>query len=335
MGKYIFSLLILMLALSSCEQIIEFPQKENDMLTVCAVAVTGQPLEVHVSKSVPVDKVPNFYDRGFDVYTKESKEFYDNNVLIRDAVVELSVNGVAKCKLHFNEESLCYQCDYVPHAGETLSLTVSAEDYPQAHCTTTVPETASELSDIEYEVYYDKAATPQEREEANRGRDWDQYGADSIMTISFQFEDPVSIENYYRLRVRSVGKFKSMFSQTADSYTACDVFSSNDPIFYDIDLKKGYGSWSAFFSNVFDDHLIDGKNYHLTVNSRKRIDPETFTIIELQSISPDLYYFLKTMQIYRISTDDCYQTPVGLYCNVVNGWGYFGAINTHSYTIVR
>ncbi len=40
-----------------------------------------------------------------------------------------------------------------------------------------------------------------------------------------------------------------------------------------------------------------------------------------------MYYFLKSMQLYRIATDDIYSTPVGLYGNIDNGWGIMGALS--------
>ena len=335
MKNSIITMMLSVLLLSSCEKILEYPTDDQNRLTVCAVAVTGQSLEVHVSTSLSVDQVPNFYDRGYEAFIRDSRAFYDEYSLVKDATVELSVNGVHTCNLTYHPDSLTYRCDYVPRAGETLTLTITAEGYPQAQCTTTVPKTAVDIKDIDYEVYYDKAASFAEREEANWGLDWDQYGADSIMTISFSFKEPMGEKNYYRLNVRSAGMYISLLSKKP-GYTACDVYTSSDPIFYDIDLKKGYGSWPAFFSNVFDDHLIDGKDYRVTVNSRKRLDLETFTIIQLQSISSDLYYFLKAYQAYRVSGSDIYEAPVWIYSNVTNGWGYFGAINNeHTHTIYR
>ena len=97
-----------------------------------------------------------------------------------------------------------------------------------------------------------------------------------------------------------------------------------------ISLKSGsitYGDWQAGFSNVFDDHLFDGQEYTFTVESRKRNGDNPHVILELQTISQDLYYFLKSYLVFRISTDDVYMTPIGLYSNIKDGWGILGSLS--------
>ncbi|MCI5491108.1 MAG: DUF4249 domain-containing protein, partial [Prevotellaceae bacterium] len=56
-------------------------------------------------------------------------------------------------------------------------------------------------------------------------------------------------------------------------------------------------------------------------------------ILELQSISKDLYLYLKSMQIYERRTDDVFASPVSIYTNVRNGWGIFGSMSSYPQTI--
>lgn len=322
-----------LLLLCGCETNLPFSQPDDEQININAVAVTGQELRVHVSRTLPISEGPNFYFLDYGSFCEEINKFYKSDMAIVNARVTLTVNGSQSVPMTYDADSLCYRCSYVPQAGDRLGLTVSAEGYETATASTVVPAQAMELSDMSYEVFYSQAATQEQRDFSHITTDYDEFGADSVMTIKFHFQDPPGERNYYRLVVRSVGEFKSILGQTL--YTLCDVFTSADPVFHDSELTKGYGSWDAYFSNVFDDHIFDGQQYGITVNSRKRNEAVNYTIVELQSISPELYYYLKSMQQYRISTDDAFTTPIGIYGNVSNGWGVLGSVNKHTYIIRR
>ncbi|MBQ2563177.1 MAG: DUF4249 family protein, partial [Muribaculaceae bacterium] len=94
-----------------------------------------------------------------------------------------------------------------------------------------------------------------------------------------------------------------------------------------------FSDWEAGFSNVFDDHLFNGENYTFTVETRKRYGDNAHVELELQSLSRDMYYFLKSYLLFRISTDDVYMTPVGLHSNIANGWGIFGTLSYDTHVI--
>ncbi len=110
-------------------------------------------------------------------------------------------------------------------------------------------------------------------------------------------------------------------------YSVSDNFTSDDIIFLDNQLSKPYGDWEAGMSNVFDDHLFDGQDYTFTVETRKRYGDKARVIVELEALNADLFYFLKSYMLYRISTDDAYLTPIGLYSNIDNGWGILGTLS--------
>ena len=112
-------------------------------------------------------------------------------------------------------------------------------------------------------------------------------------------------------------------------YVCVDHFTSSDILFYDANLKKSYGTTPANFSNVFDDNMINGKKYVFVVESRKRRDSEItpYVIVELQQLSPDMYYYMKDIELFRISDFDLYVDPIQISSNVKGGWGVFGAMS--------
>jgi hypothetical protein len=332
MIKKLITYIVLLALLCACEETIPFNESVQNEINIFALAVTGQNFKAYISHNLPIDQGPNFYYLDYSSFCDETETFFKEELVMENANAIIRVNGSASYPLTFNQSELYYSCDYIPNEGDVIEIQVRAEGYPEASAQTKVNKSL-ELSDLQYSVYYDEAASKEEHEWMKRFSDYDVYGADSVMAISFSFQDPAGAKNYYRLKVRSVGEYLGFLNDTC--YCVSDVFTSTDPIFHDSQLIKGYGSWEPYFSNVFDDHLIDGDQYTVNVHSRKRAESPSYTIIELQSISRDLYYFLKSMQLYRISTDDVYSTPIGIYGNIDNGWGIFGSVSKNTYVINR
>ena len=162
-------------------------------------------------------------------------------------------------------------------------------------------------------------------------------------------------QHYYRLRVRSERDVHGISGHIGEdgnpvfeeknyyAYQMQDVYFSNDEIFVDKRLSKGYGGWKPYFSNVFDDSLISTGGHTFTLDSPKmpRIIFGSMTsssksqntplppqvMIELQAISPELYHYLKSAELYRLTYNDAYAEPVQIYGNVEGGWGIFGALS--------
>lgn len=329
MERKLFLSLIALLVLTGCEQTIPFDTKAKRELTVYALAVDDQQFQAYISQSRTIVDGPNFYHLDFEGFSRETTAYFSDSLVVANAKATLRVNGSQSYDLTFVPDSLYYKCDYTAHRGDYLAIDVEAAGFPLVSSQCTVAP-AVEITSMSHVTYYDRAASSEEHEWMKSMYDYDVYGADSITTVTFSFHDPAETRNYYRLRVRSVGQYSTL---TGKRYSVCDVFTSSDPVFNDRQLTVGYGSWQPYFSDVFDDALFNGKTYTITVNSRNRAEEPAYTIVELQSISPDLYYFLKSMQLYRISTDDIYSTPIGLYGNIDNGWGILGALSYSRHVI--
>ncbi|MFA7136482.1 MAG: DUF4249 family protein, partial [Bacteroidales bacterium] len=106
-----------------------------------------------------------------------------------------------------------------------------------------------------------------------------------------------------------------------------------DIIFKDEQLNKGYRGWPAYFSNIFSDHLFNGKDYEFIVESRLRKGDEgtNYIVVELQSITKELYYYLKSIMLYRITEQDAYTEPISIYSNIEDGWGILGAVSSDTH----
>ncbi len=329
MRRKLFLSLIALLVLTGCEETIPFDTKTNRELTVYALAVDGQQFQAYIAQSRTIADGPNFYYLDYSDFSRQASTYFADSLVIRKADATLTVNGTESYKLTYVPDSLCYKCDYIAHSGDHLALDVDASGFAQvsSQCTVTAPV---KIDDMSYYTYYDEAASAEQHDWVRQAYGYDIYGADSVTTITLSFHDPAETRNFYRLRVRSVGEYSSI---TGKRHSVCDVYTSSDPVFNDRQLTKGYGSWQAYFSDVFDDAIFNGKTYTITVNSRKRAEEPAYTIVELQSISPDLYYFLKSMQLYRISTDDIYTTPIAIFSNIDNGWGILGTLSYSRHVI--
>ncbi len=160
---------------------------------------------------------------------------------------------------------------------------------------------------------------------------------DTIARITLRITDPANTTDYYRLKVRSAGILNEI-------YIFKDSFSSDDVLFKNVSLHKGYQGWTAGMSNVFNDNLINGKTYEFTVESRLRetrpvteegmVDPENkWIVVELQSISAEFFNYLNSVWLYRITDRDAYSEAVQIYSNVTDGYGIVGALATEKHII--
>lgn len=71
---------------------------------------------------------------------------------------------------------------------------------------------------------------------------------------------------------------------------------------------------------------LDGQSYTFTVDTRLRRGDDYGVSVELQSITKDLYFYLKSFMYFNTADiDDPYAETIQIYSNVDNGWGILGA----------
>lgn len=310
-------LLCLIAFLIGCEKILEFDGEiTKPKITVNAVATTDTVFIAAISRSeFFMDFIPERYLQSrYQEYVLENAE------------ATITVNGSDIYPMQYNPESLNYESTYIPAEGDEILLNVSAPDLESVQSVVVVPG-KGDLEILSNEILYSENYFVYD--------DWtDPFAHDTIMRITARITDPPGETNYYRLKVRSEGyvKYTIVYTPGVDSasyegYETSDVFSSADVIFKDDRLVERYRGWPAGFSNVFDDHLFDGKDYTFTVESRMRRGSNQQVVVELQSITRGLFNYLKSMMLYRITDQDSYTESVQIYSNITGGYGIFGALN--------
>ena len=308
-------LLSLIAFLSSCEKIIEFEGEiTNPKITVNAVATPDTVFVAGISRGLFFTVV---------IPEKSWESLYPDFVL-ENAEATITVNGMDTYPMQFNPENLNYESTYIPAEGDEILLNVSAPDLEPVQSRVIVP-VKGELEILKKEVFYS--------ENYMAFDDWMDISAlDTIMRITVKITDPPGESNYYRLKVRSIGYYLDT-SSGDEGYRMSDVFSSADVIFKDERLVKRYWGWPAGFSNVFDDHLFDGKEYEFTVETRMRWGTDQHVVVELQSITRELYNYLKSVMLYRITDQDSYTESIQIYSNVNGGYGILGALNGEKHVL--
>ena len=333
MGEAAICFPILIIALfTSCEKEIEFNTQYENGIAVYAVAIPNDPFSLKISRSFTVNDNPKMIFSNYSAYYKEIDSLYRSQIVIKDATAEILVNNKDRYTLHYNTESpYDYSCDYIPKEGDNIAISVKAPDYKDVYATAKV-ETPQKIDIVKTEILnkeneYDGSLT--------YGDPREEFGVDTVMLITMKIKDDPSMHNFYRLRIRGVaeGEEEMLPGYSHEYYNISDLFTSDDIIFMDSQLTKSYAGMKAGMTNVFDDHLFNGQEYTFTVETRKRFGKNARVIVDLQSISQDLYYFLKSYMLFRISTDDVYTTPVGIYSNIENGWGIFGTLSSDQHVI--
>lgn len=325
--RYIISVLALFVAITGCEKVLDFDKGDLlvDGLTINSLAVADTVFTAYISRAYTFDKMSAF--TGSDFWMLEYAmygsydEFYKDSAVVKDAAVQLTVNESEKYVMEYDPVSYSYKSTYTPVEGDHLKLSVEHKDYPVAYSDVEVPE-KEKVEVVSCEKIYSKKSAVH-----FSGIFSDYRGKDSVARITLRILDPVEQKNFYRLKVR--GYAQSINSYGRIKYMHNDVYTSADIIFKDDALTKGYRGWPAYFSNIFTDQLFNGKNYEFTVESRLRNgEPgSNYVVVELQSITKELYYYLKSTMLYRITEQDTYTEPIIIHSNIEDGWGILGGVS--------
>lgn len=340
--------MLLSTLLSGCERTLELEDSANeaaDHLTINAVAVAGNTLKVYLSHAYLVDKAPSmqYFDYDHATYQKDdgtldytSNEYYQKTA-VRDAKVEAEVNG-QPAVISWSETENCYQGSYVVKEGDHITVTASIGNQ-EAKAETTVPA-CPHIEVVEHEVLPENPYIQM---------DGLSFVTDTIMRVTCRISDTGG-NQYFRLRIRGERSLQTVFwssgvEHNAYYYMMQDVFFSSDELFADNRLASSFGGWPSFFSNVFDNSKLDGGSRAFVVYSPKvpatgrsvlsgdeLWEDETPSVparvmVELQAITPELYRYLKSVELYRITESDAFSEPVQIYSNVKDGWGILGAMS--------
>ena len=350
--KKTFSLLCAGLVgmLTACETIlpVDIPEDEKWGITLNAVASPDTTFKAYVTHCYPNTEAPeyawNYTIIGGDYLVRDPERQYlysmlykyyaesplpfnieENYKLIKestlaDADVELTVNGKTVYPMRYDTLMLCFQSDYTPVIGDRLEVRINYSEGKQTMARTEIPRSQKlEIVEVETELSEKEEFIREPELGYNKG----------YVKMKLRLHDPANEKNYYRLVVRGIRKNtgnKQMYCEV------CDAFQSSAPIFRDERLTTGWDIWPAYFSNVFDDTLINGESYEFEVKAYAlgvTYDNLWSTYeVSLQSITEDYYRYLKSLQLYKISTlNTTFSEGVYIHSNNEGGWGLLGGIS--------
>ena len=330
---------------SACEKEVEFNAPDGEAardVTINAVAIEGEPLRVFLNRAYSVGQAPLLnigYEYGLsnnDALVDYLTDDYYKKTAIHDAEVKVVVNGQQNYTLALDGTSLSYTCDYRPKEGDRIE--VRAEGLSVE--TIVPPKPRIEI--LDYEIL---------AENPYKVMNGMKYDTDTIMRIKCRIPES-STGQYYRLRVRGEKKITIRDDSIAyyAYYKTQDIFFSDDVLFADNRLTEGFGGWPTFFSNVFNNTLIVQNGHTFIIDSPKpninaavqpsrtydweamrqqvnEPDIPARVMVELQALSPELYRYLKSVELFRITENDAFSEPVQIYSNVEGGWGILGALS--------
>ncbi|MDA3927806.1 MAG: DUF4249 domain-containing protein [Prolixibacteraceae bacterium] len=214
---------------------------------------------------------------------------------------------------------------------KTYRMEIESATYGNSSCETTIPEpVANIILKTEFE------------ETTNNNRNY--YKAN----FKLSFSDPADEENYYRIILTEIKGQKTHFVDDSLDHTIYihNSFGGNrmnteDPIFFY--EKNNANSFVVGETDnnygIFTDESINGKDYELSFSASFNPDPAYIDTtngefiqyeVLLQSISKDMYYYLKSIDQQEIMYEFPFAEPIPIYTNVENGIGILGSYSSTS-----
>ena len=206
-----------------------------------------------------------------------------------------------------------------PDSGSIYSLEVD------------VPGFSTVKSTVEFPVF-----TPIEKIDTLTQKTLDDNWESQYLQAKIKIKDPPGEENFYRIRVlRRDGYYAGSKQDPYSSENPIIITPFNqfhvefDPIMLPAEDNELFGNYIFNQYGIFSDELIAGKEYDLTLKFfESGFDQEYFEfyiyLIELYSISKDLYLYLKSLSAHYTTDGDFISEPVIVYTNIQNGLGIVG-----------
>ena len=306
----IISFTLGLLVFVSCEKEIEFNGEiSSPMIVVNSYVSPDSAIYAHLTKS------------KFFLSSKEGFEYIDN------ADVSVFVNRIFREKLNFTANGL-YTGNLKPLIGDTIQLIVEVEGYEQVESTTIVQSRANVLSVDTTLVKYT-----------------DTYNSGEVIYFNLKIKDQADEKNYYRLTAKIRNEILIEDSLFVDEYFtnfALEGFDSQSGSI--IDLFEN--SMNTKDHHLITDDLFNGKElvFKISTGFYRRVVPEQdepkdiatndnneYIILNLQTISKDMYLYLKSKESAEQVLNNFFTEPVQIYNNINNGIGIFGSYANNEY----
>lgn len=358
--KYYTYIIVLLLGVlsTSCERTIDFVDTSEAIkhnLTINAVASEGSRLGVYLNRTYSLNDVPilpytfgyeQIFNYSVDWAAWRKNDFYKYTAVL-DAHVEAVVNGSERYELTLAADTLGYWTDYKPQVGDHIKITATVGG-EEAFAEATIPA-KPKIEVLEHELitetdtimrlkcrildpggeHFYRLRVRSEREVPLPLYAIYPYSGGPVLVdtyILYRFDNGFSSEDLLFIR-------KNPYDEENTNSSFSDTFNNNLFIGHDytfsIDVKKVF--YRREYVQVWYEHLdspdimeqmgILGKD---KIEDAYRLPPRV--LIELQAITPDYYKYLKSVEFYKDSQEDK-ESSVGIYYNVQNGFGIFGAFS--------
>ena len=248
--------------------------------------------------------------------------------IINNAHIEVSVNGEKIGTMTFkgsvNEEAV-YEIPHTVRSGDRVRISATCSGYEAASAETQVPRGTPIV------------AVDTVTKKGN-------YNINKCLCVNIGFSDNAAEDNYYQVRVKKILWVRSQEDTTKIMRQVYNVRLQSEDVVFGSSANKdnpifGYNNKIV---GVFDDHLINGKDYTVKVFSSEIFSGSSVAgrndtlEVYLNTVSRDYYLFQKTYLAYINNNDfsDIFGEPVQIYSNVVGGIGLVGGVAESKETIV-
>ncbi len=322
--KFLIVILSLLMMISiSCETILDFKGKDiKPKIVLYSIVIPDSVITVRLGSSMPV------FDPDFKAPKLNNAEV---KLFINDGFVETlqyvgSTHGDYNRTYSFEE----FRSGMKVSPRNNYRIEVKSPGYESVSSDCILPDTVEIISIDTISTFTQPDPSMQDMPS------W------RVLNCKLKFRDPPDTENYYRLYASYMaGYYASDKSQPyspeypvyVENYVLWRV-GGQDPI---INTKQDEGFFEDQIYNeysIFTDELISGKEYILKFSlpvfrgSMGSMDTAYHEFahyhIELQSISKELYLYLRSSSAHQMKEGNFFSEPVLVYGNVDNGLGVFG-----------
>ncbi len=266
--RRVFLPLVLLCLLSSCKDNFHLEDNGNvpKIVAYCFPSRTDTTF-IDVSASSPIKANGN-----------------SNNIHpIDDANIIYKINDVPQ-KVSFRGKGTYYVVG-ASHAGDRISMEISAEGFAPVSAQTTMPEGTPISIDKVLDI---------------KKYDSDYEDVRYFTQLQASFTDNATTKDFYALIVTNSSYYQSSYEDTiltVKESTVVELDISDEPVLHPLqDIDNDFGFSRNFINNLyyFNDALFNGKTYTLHLNIPKFSYYGDMQVI-LYKISPEFYRFLKSI----------------------------------------
>lgn len=292
------------LLLSSCEKEITFNgEQSKDVLVINSLVKADEAVTARVSHSI-------FF----------LNETYGVSTFVADAVLELFVNDVSQGEMQYSthsQPSALYTSSYVARQGDRITIKARHHYYDAVSASTYVPYTTAVNS------------VTSSYSDGNYGN--------KQVNFDINFDDNGSTTDFYEIEIFAFTWSTAPYPYR--EYVPLYSIYSNDIVFGNTTVTDPFGYTYQNRVSVFDDYLINGKQYTLNVFAENSyaVTGNDSLEIRLKTISRDYYLYRKSLDAYKNNDDflGVFGEPVQIYANVEGGIGLVAGLTSNIFRIKR